>query len=61
MSLTLLQVSQAIWRYIREHNLQNPQDKREIVCDEKLTALFKRRTINMLKMTKALAQVMGRN
>jgi upstream activation factor subunit UAF30 len=22
-----------VWSYIREHNLQNPEDKREIICD----------------------------
>ncbi len=25
-----------VWEYIRGHNLQNPNDKREIICDEKL-------------------------
>ncbi|XP_075643675.1 uncharacterized protein LOC142614920 [Castanea sativa] len=29
-----------IWSYIKLHNLQNPADKREIYCDEKLKALF---------------------
>lgn len=30
------QVTQALWKYIRENDLQNPDDKREILCDEKL-------------------------
>eukprot|EP00956_Cyclotella_meneghiniana_P000831 scaffold955_cov54-Cyclotella_meneghiniana.AAC.1 len=30
------QVTQALWAYIRENNLQNPEDKREIICDEAL-------------------------
>ena len=30
------QVVQGIWKYIKEHDLQNPDDKREIFCDEKL-------------------------
>jgi upstream activation factor subunit UAF30 len=30
------QVTQALWAYIRSHNLQNPEDKREIFCDEPL-------------------------
>jgi upstream activation factor subunit UAF30 len=30
------QVVKKIWEYIRSHGLQNPQDKREILCDEKL-------------------------
>lgn len=29
-----------IWDYIRSHNLQNPSDKREILCDDKLQAVF---------------------
>eukprot|EP00985_Skeletonema_marinoi_P014107 scaffold7083_cov137-Skeletonema_marinoi.AAC.1 len=30
------QVTQALWKYIRENDLQNPEDKREILCDAKL-------------------------
>jgi upstream activation factor subunit UAF30 len=30
------QVVQALWVYIKEHNLQNPDDKRQILCDEKM-------------------------
>ncbi|KAL0008323.1 hypothetical protein SO802_009825 [Lithocarpus litseifolius] len=29
-----------IWSYVKLHNLQNPADKREIYCDEKLKTLF---------------------
>ncbi|XP_054825298.1 upstream activation factor subunit spp27-like [Prosopis cineraria] len=29
-----------VWDYIKLHNLQNPTNKKEIVCDEKLKALF---------------------
>ena len=30
------QVVKGIWDYIKKHNLQNPEDKREIICDDKL-------------------------
>lgn len=30
------EVIQRLWVYIREHNLQNPEDKRQIKCDELL-------------------------
>lgn len=30
------QVTQGLWAYIRENNLQNPSDKREIICDDLL-------------------------
>lgn len=36
------QVVKLIWAYIKENNLQNPNDKRQIHCDEKLTKLFKK-------------------
>ncbi|KAF5477615.1 hypothetical protein F2P56_004235 [Juglans regia] len=29
-----------IWEYIKLHNLQNPANKKEIFCDEKLKAIF---------------------
>jgi upstream activation factor subunit UAF30 len=47
-----------MWRYIKERNLQNPQDKREIICDDKLEKLFKKKKIAMFKMTKELSAVL---
>ncbi|KAJ7943995.1 upstream activation factor subunit spp27-like [Quillaja saponaria] len=29
-----------VWEYIKLHNLQNPANKREIFCDEKLKTIF---------------------
>ena len=44
-------VSQA-WVYIKKHDLQNPQNKREIVPDEKLAKVFGSKSpINMMKMS----------
>ncbi|EED94378.1 predicted protein [Thalassiosira pseudonana CCMP1335] len=34
------QVTQALWKYIRENGLQNPEDKREINCDELLSRVM---------------------
>ena len=34
--------------YIKDHNLQNPQDKRQIECDEKLQNYLKVCCITML-------------
>ncbi|WOL20388.1 hypothetical protein Cni_G29193 [Canna indica] len=34
------QALKLIWAYIKEHNLQDPTDKKVIVCDEKLKAIF---------------------
>ncbi|KAK8496865.1 hypothetical protein V6N11_057958 [Hibiscus sabdariffa] len=29
-----------VWEYIKRHNLQNPANKKEIICDEKLKTIF---------------------
>ena len=42
-----------IWVYIKQHNLQNPQNKREIVADEKLKAVFDGKpAVSMFEMNK---------
>ena len=58
MTLPRTEVTKRIWAYIREHNLQNPDDKREILCDAALEKLFKRKKVTMFKMTKYLAPMM---
>ncbi|EIN06737.1 SWIB-domain-containing protein [Punctularia strigosozonata HHB-11173 SS5] len=50
------QVVKRMWEYIRENNLQNPNDKREIICDEKLQRIFNAPSTNMFKMNKTLSQ-----
>ena len=45
------QVVSKIWTYIKAHDLQNPNDKREILCDDKLKLLFDNKSkISMFKM-----------
>lgn len=45
------QVVSAIWVYIKEHNLQNPDDKREIICDDKLKKIMGgKRKVTMFNM-----------
>jgi upstream activation factor subunit UAF30 len=34
------QVVSGLWEYIKANNLQNPSDKREILCDDKLKLIF---------------------
>lgn len=47
------QVTQALWQYIRANNLQNPHDKREIICDEKLKAVMGgQKKVTMFSMNK---------
>ena len=50
-----LQVVKAIWAYVKEHNLQDPKNKRKIVCDEKLGKVLPART-DMFKMNKELSK-----
>jgi upstream activation factor subunit UAF30 len=50
------EVVSKVWDYIRKHNLQNPENKREIVADDKLKAVFGRDKVTMFEMNKYLAQ-----
>lgn len=45
-----------LWRYIKENNLQDPNDKRTILCDESLRSLFQVESINMFQMSKQLSK-----
>ena len=49
------EVTKYIWKYIKENNLQNPADKRVIMCNDALELLFKRKSINFMKMTGVLS------
>lgn len=44
------QVVSKLWEYIKANNLQNPDDKREILCDDKLRRIMKNPKISMFKM-----------
>ena len=48
------QVVKQLWNYIKGNELQDPNDKRQILCDEKLHAVFKQDKINMFSMNKLL-------
>ncbi|CAA3000881.1 eukaryotic translation initiation factor 5B [Olea europaea subsp. europaea] len=54
--LARTEVVKKIWAYIREKNLQNPKDRRKILCDERLHGIFRVRSIDMFKMNKALSK-----
>ena len=44
------QVVSKMWDYIRKNNLQNPQNKREIVADDKLRKVFGKDRVTMFEM-----------
>ena len=49
------QVVKRLWEYIREKELQNPKDKRQILCDSTLQAIFGRKRVTMFSMNKFLS------
>ncbi|WOG93121.1 hypothetical protein DCAR_0312402 [Daucus carota subsp. sativus] len=50
------EVVKQLWSYIKENNLQDPSDRRNIICDDSLRVLFNVDSINMFQMNKALAK-----
>ncbi|WP_036259085.1 SWIB/MDM2 domain-containing protein [Methylocapsa aurea] len=50
------EVVSKMWEYIKKHKLQNEANKREILADEKLTAVFGKDKVTMFEMNKFLAQ-----
>ncbi|HEY1735483.1 MAG TPA: SWIB/MDM2 domain-containing protein [Methylovirgula sp.] len=50
------EVVSKVWDYIRKHKLQNPQNKREIIADDKLAAVFGQKKATMFEMNKFLAK-----
>ncbi|XP_021758759.1 upstream activation factor subunit UAF30-like [Chenopodium quinoa] len=50
------EVVKKIWDYIKLHNLQNPENKKEIICDEKLKVLFSGKDrVGFLEIAKLLS------
>jgi upstream activation factor subunit UAF30 len=50
------QVVSKMWEYIRSHNLQNPENRREILADDKLTKVFGKDKVTMFEMNKHLTR-----
>ncbi|MEA2841988.1 MAG: hypothetical protein QOF41_3318 [Methylobacteriaceae bacterium] len=44
-----------IWIHIKKNNLQNPQNRREILADDKLEPVFGKKKVTMFEMNKLLA------
>lgn len=45
-----------LWAYIRKNNLQDPSNKRKIICDDALRVVFETDCTDMFKMNKLLAK-----
>lgn len=50
------QTVKKVWQYIRENELQDPSDRRQIRCDDAMRAVFKQDRVHMFTMTKILNQ-----
>jgi upstream activation factor subunit UAF30 len=50
------EVVSKVWEYIKKHKLQNAENKREILADDKLKAVFGKDKVTMFEMNKFLAQ-----
>ena len=50
------QVVSKMWDYIRANKLQNPENKREIVADDKLKKIFGTDRCSMFEMNKHLSR-----
>jgi upstream activation factor subunit UAF30 len=50
------EVVSKVWEYIKANNLQNPENRREILADDKLRKVFGRDKVTMFEMNKHLAQ-----
>ena len=50
------QVVKKLWEYIKKNNLQNPKNKRNILADAKLKAIFGGKSeVSMFEMTKLVS------
>lgn len=56
LSLFYNQVVKQLWNHIRENNLQDPSNRRNIICDDTLRNLFGVDSIDMFQMNKALTK-----
>jgi chromatin remodeling complex protein RSC6 len=50
------EVVSKVWEYIKKNSLQNPENKREIIADKQLEAVFGKPKVTMFEMNKHLAQ-----
>lgn len=55
-ALPRTEIVKQLWAYIRKHNLQDPGNKRKIICDDALRIVFETDCTDMFKMNKLLAK-----
>ncbi|KAH3672762.1 hypothetical protein WICMUC_004168 [Wickerhamomyces mucosus] len=52
--LSRTEVVKRVWDYIKKNDLQNPEDRREILCDERMQPIFGKK-VTMFSMNKVLS------
>jgi upstream activation factor subunit UAF30 len=55
-SIPRTEVTKKLWAYIKKNNLQDPKNKRDILADDKLKAVFGKAKVNMFEMTKLVGK-----
>ncbi|KAL6562301.1 hypothetical protein OROGR_003308 [Orobanche gracilis] len=55
-ALPRTEIVKQLWVYIRKHNLQDPGNRRNIICDDALRLVFETDCTDMFKMNKLLAK-----
>ncbi len=50
------EVVSKVWDHTKANNLQNPEDRREILADDKLGKIFGKDKVTMFEMNKHLAR-----
>ena len=50
------EVVSKVWAYIKQHGLQDPEDRRTILADRKLEPVFGKKRVTMFEMNKHLAR-----
>ncbi|OWM83339.1 protein TRI1 [Punica granatum] len=55
-ALPRTEIVKQLWAYIKKNNLQDPNNKRKIICDNALQLVFETDCTDMFKMNKLLAK-----
>lgn len=58
-SVPRTEVTKRLWDYIKAHKLQNPANKRNILCDAKLKAVMGKDEVTMFEMTGLVGKHLG--
>jgi len=54
--LARTEVTKRLWAYIKARNLQNPVNKRNVLCDDQLKAVMGKDEVTMFEMTRLVGQ-----